>query len=230
VNDDFASNIHQLRPHHLSDPFSDFAPEHLKRLLAVRDDEMGWSEFQQLLGPCLPAGTYDESVYFLPKAFQYLVAFEREAFDLVTAVIGFCSKYADELTADHYMHHVKGKLRDCLKWWTRDFRVHNDFVENVPLICQSLEDLVRFNRHRDIALDFFRSLTDNLAQPVAACWFLALVRARSDLKPPPTIPEFAEPMNDKSLLVQAGATILKHGILIEKSPTYWNDTFNLVGL
>lgn len=238
--------VRQPRPDRLSDPFSDFTPASLKRLLAVPDDKMGWSELQQLFGPFLPAGTYDESVYFLPHALEHLITHEHEALDLETAVIWFCSEYAERLEADHYLPDVKGQLLRCLKAWTRDFRVQHydadacarkgwgcrrfDHVLNSELVCQSLEDLVRFERHRDVALEFFHSLLGNLAQPLAASWFLELARARSDVYQPPNDPEFSGPLCDRSLLARAAVTVLEKCVPTEALPTYWDDTFTLLEL
>jgi len=238
--------VRQARPYRLSDPFSDFTPADLKRLLAVPNDKMGWSELQQLFGPFLPAGTYDESVYFLPRALEHLITHERDALDLGTAVIWFCSEYAERLEADHYLLDVKGRLLACLKAWTRDFRVQHydadacarkgwrrkyfDHVLNSEVVCQSLEDLVRFERHRDLALEFFHSLSGNLAQPLAASWFLELARARSDVYQPPNDPEVAGPLCDRSLLTRAAATVLEECVPTQASPTYWGDTFTLLEL
>jgi hypothetical protein len=49
-----------LRPGALSDPFRDNTPATLRELLRNTDSELRWGGFNALLGPHLPAGTYEE--------------------------------------------------------------------------------------------------------------------------------------------------------------------------
>jgi hypothetical protein len=232
----------QPRPAKLSDPFSDFNAAGLKRLLKVPDDEMRWYDLQKILGPFLPAGTYDESVYFLPRALDHLVAHEENALDLVTAVFWFCSQYAEKLSSDGYLDDVRTWIQVCFSFWTREFRVmhfdadacakkgwnrrHFDCVRNSEVVCEGLGDLVRFERHRDIALRVVESLAAALDQSLAAAWFLELARSGTDVYYLPNDPALKAMLSDRNLLKSAAATVRDHCIKDEQSPTYWGDTFS----
>jgi hypothetical protein len=75
------------RPRRLSDPFGDFCDESLARLLDTPDDQLRWNHFKQLLGPFLPAGNYEEIVYFLPFAFNCLLEDDESELELVTPIV-----------------------------------------------------------------------------------------------------------------------------------------------
>ena len=81
-------------PSKLSDPHTDNSPHMLKNLLKKSDAELGWSDYSILFGPHLPGGTYNEVMYFLPRAFTYLKEQNNDAFELVTLIFGFCSNNA----------------------------------------------------------------------------------------------------------------------------------------
>lgn len=62
------------RPMRLSDPGGDFLDEEeLKTILATPDQQMGFYEFNCLFQGRLPAGEYDEVIYFLPMALNYIL-------------------------------------------------------------------------------------------------------------------------------------------------------------
>lgn len=85
------------RPNKLSDPYHDFVEEHLEELLNTADPEMHWRHYQNLLGPYAPAGTYDEVVYFLPRAFDYMMHGKDVLEEVPLAIVCFSSQNADEL-------------------------------------------------------------------------------------------------------------------------------------
>jgi hypothetical protein len=76
------------RPKRLSDPFHDNTPESLRELLSKSDTDMRWADFACLLGPHLPAGTYEEVAYFLPLAFDYIGANEKDALTFARRSVG----------------------------------------------------------------------------------------------------------------------------------------------
>ena len=178
------------RPTRLSDPHSDFTPETLDQLLAVPDDKLEWHHLQNLLGPFLPAGTYQESVYFLPLAFEFLLR-ENDALDLTTSVTWFVSEYGDDLARDGLLDECRSSIEACLLHWTRDFTVEHfdrdacaakgwrrsyfDYVRRSEAVCKTLCDLDRFARHADLADRFITQLASS-TQPVSSGWFLEFPR------------------------------------------------------
>jgi hypothetical protein len=122
------------RPRALSDPFYDNTPASLRELLSRGDSELRWRDFKTLLGPHLPAGTYEEVAYFLPLAFDCISNDKTVALDLCSSVVWFCSKYEEQLTADKVVDAARGQLRGLLRQWTSQFNVtHFDRNKSLPM-------------------------------------------------------------------------------------------------
>ena len=234
------------RPEKLSDPHSDFTDGMLNKLLTKNDGAFDWSDYSNLFGPHLPAGTYEEVVYFLPQAFSYLKHHEDEALDLVTPIFGFCSKNIDNLLSDGLLEVVKSEIMDCLNHWTRDFRVvhfdknaclkkgwgldYNDLVVNSEVICEGTSDLARFETLEGVAARFTESLAHHNGNVIKASWFLEYSRARFDVYTPPNSKSITELLANEELLNHAYATIWTDVIDQHASPTYWQDTLNQLGI
>ena len=60
------------RPTKLSDPNYDFTPEECAAILAVPDERMGFRELGSIFQSYLPAGTYEECAYFIPRVLRFL--------------------------------------------------------------------------------------------------------------------------------------------------------------
>lgn len=56
------------RPQKLSDPNKDFEQQELEDIIHTKDCEMGFYELDCIFQGCLPAGSYEESAYFIPFA------------------------------------------------------------------------------------------------------------------------------------------------------------------
>jgi hypothetical protein len=234
------------RPLEFSDPYNDFTPKHLAELLQTPDEQWTWHHFVDALGPHLPAGEYTESVYFLPRAFDYILEHDKEAFDLITPIVGFVSQHTAELDSDGLLTKVRECLFACLRQWTSLFTVvhydlemckgkgwrlpYYDLVTNSELICVATSDLVEFRAHRDIAETFAQWLAHHSGDPLRAAWFLEYARARNDVHHPPAHGPIQSLLSDQSQL-EAAALIIRGTVAPrEKSPTYWRDTFKSLGL
>lgn len=236
------------RPRRLSDPYCDHGKQRCAELLAVPDQQLVWRHYQAILGPFLPAGTYEESLYFLPLAFRYILCHDEEALDLVTSLVWFASEYASQLRQDGLLSAARANLLACLKHWTARFRVvhydreacrrtgwrsfeYRDLVKDSELVTGTTGDLVRFGVHEDIAHDFVRSLAEHGGDPVGAAWFLEYARARFDAGyRPPNAPAIQGLLKDAGRLRSAAEVVLQMLFDVEPSPTYWNDTFTMLGL
>lgn len=62
--------IEAPRPQSLSDPFGDNSEFALNQVLSRPEEQLDWGDCQCLLGPHLPAETYEELLHFLPRAFS----------------------------------------------------------------------------------------------------------------------------------------------------------------
>jgi hypothetical protein len=232
------------RPKTLSDPYSDFSPEELEQLLAVPDDKLEWHHLRNLLGPFLPAGTYQESVYFLPLAFEFLRR-QDDSLDLTTSVTWFISEHADHLAKDNLLGECRSEIERCLLHWTGDFAVKHfdrdgcaakgwrlvyfDYVRGSATVCETLCDLHRFKRHADLA-DHFITLLALSTSAASSGWFLELARAQNDVYRPPRREVFQRYFSDTGLLARKAAIVRQHLAAKTASPTYWQDVFSRLGL
>ena len=234
------------RPQKLSDPCSDFTPAALDALLAKSDDEFDWLDYSSLFDPRLPAGNYDESIYFLPQAFSYLKYHEAEAFDLVTPMVRFCAKNMDQLTRDDLHVIVREKFSECLDYWARDFRVihfnkksstkkgsgydHYDLITNSEVICKAIAELVDSVVLKDIALNFLKSISLHSGNFSKAAWFLEYSKSRFDVYSPPHDEEVQALITRQDLLRSAYLRVEKE-IDDEYSPlALWLDMLNELGI
>ncbi len=222
----------------LSDPFHDNTEENLAALLCRPDSQLSWSDFQVLLGPHLPAGAFEESVYFLPLAFDYVRTGEEAVTDVVTSIVWFVSTFADEMGQDGVLAACRAGQAEMLSSWTSTFQLvhydrmackakgwgleYQDLVQYSDNICCLTCDLVRFDRHQDIAVDFYQRLAQSTEHDVSAAWLLELWRAQADIDHPPKQEEITAAINNLEQLKAAVTTLLDSDLMSEEqSPTYW---------
>jgi hypothetical protein len=234
------------RPKWLSDPFRDNSPAGLRSLLATADADLECSDFKNLLGPHLPAGTYAEVVYFLPLAFDYVRAHSDVALDLCTSLAWFCSEYADNLAADGALDAAQGELRGLLLDWTSRFEIEHfdarmcaskgwglqyfDYVRMSETVCEMLSDLVRFQRLAEVAERNVAEFVDFGADAIKAAWLLELIRCRTDVYRPPELAALDEASNDSRLLQSAFLLAQSDPLLQQTSRTYWGDLQSALGI
>lgn len=238
--------VRSPKPTKLSDPFHDFeGDDFLEAVLRKPEGKLDWSDYQSLLGPHLPAGTYHEVVYFLPGAFEHMMANPDSALDLTTPIVGFISNHTDELAKSWLLEAALDRVVQCLEFWTSAFHIihfdqaacrekgwgrnHFDLVEHGETVCLMTEELHNFARHEDLAVGFYRSMAEFGSDVTKASWFLELSRCRFDVYKPPNVPEIQSLLADRGYLESAAAVVLAH-LDDEPSPTYWQDTFEALAL
>lgn len=238
--------VPHARPVKLSDPHNDFTSDRLSQLLVVPDSDMQWHHYANILGPFLPAGTYEESVYFLPNAFDYFLANDDVALDLVTPIVWFTSEYADQLERDGILSATLDRLAECFNHMAAHFHVQHfdrdaclangwqidyfDYVSNCDAICQGTTDLVRFEAHRELAEAFVAGLANHHGNSTRAAWFLELARSREAVYAPPDYPPISTMLTNRALLEEAASVVRKQLLAAEPSPTYWKDTLAIFEL
>ncbi len=238
-------DVRRPRPTKLSDPGDDFTPDMLRDILATPDEEMGFAEYRNLLGPWLPAGTYDETIYFLPRALAFVADHEEDAFEITDSVVGYCYENAARLLQDGLLDAARGALGWLLRYWSREFSVQHydraacrekewglerfDLVKRSDLVRAWLEELVLFEPNADVAVEYVRELGRSRATPLQAAWFLELVRARGDVYGPWDHPTIQAMLADPDAQAAAARTVRQAG-MVEQAPTYWRDVFDSLGL
>ena len=207
------------RPTKLSDPYHGWSPGFLSQFLDKSDAELDGTDYRLLFGPHLPAGKYDEIMYFLPMAFDYLRGGNSEDLEMVSSIFGFCSNNTKNLEADGLLDTIIDEINQCLYLWTNKFEIvhfdekacldkewtvkHMDYIKYTEVILEGTTYLVRFKSLKHIAVSFYESIASFNGDQIKASWFL--LNQAYDLVYPLAL--------DKAI-----------------SPTYWKDTFNQLSL
>lgn len=205
---------------------------------------LSWVELRWLLGPHGPAGTYEEVVYFLPLAFDHIQQDRGNAIELTSAVVGFVSLFASNLESDGALE--AARLNDLLHHWSQDFSVihetreqrraagstapYLDYLPNSGLIIDTLENIIEFHRHKDIALDFVLSLAHHNGNPIRAAWFLEFARHQWQGSTPIADQQLIDFPTDPAMPAQAARAVAADPHLLTASPTYWRGVFHLFDL
>lgn len=86
------------KPKQLSDPYFDHMQRYLDELLAKDAHELTFSDYRNLFSRYLPAGTFEEVVYYLPLSITYIC---RQDIDDQSEIIDdwviFIFKYAEQI-------------------------------------------------------------------------------------------------------------------------------------
>ncbi|MFN8447270.1 MAG: hypothetical protein U0521_01380 [Anaerolineae bacterium] len=233
------------RPQKLSDPAHEYTRDERDRLLATPDRQLTYKEFNSLLG-ILPAGTYEETVYFLPLAFRYILVDSNKAIQLVVSLSSYISLAAEQLRKDNLLEPVRDCLKELFSAWTDTFIVihldeaackdrgygidHDDYVENSQALIMLLSELVKYKIHQDLAEEFLVGLVAPDATPIQAAWFLELGKVDRTVYFPKDSKLIMQLVKDSTLRRHAAEIVRRHIIPQETSPTYWRDTFRKLGL
>jgi hypothetical protein len=178
------------RPEVLSDPHQDHTEEACRAILARRDEDLTWVDFRRLFGP-LSAGTFRETVYFLPLAFQFLRDQRDHHEEFHSGFAYWVSEHGDELERIGVRTTVAAKLRSVLDSWAGSFRVthydqeacrakgwvlrYDDIVHNSQSVAGFVHDLVAYRTWASVAEEFVAGIAAALS-PTEAAWFLEFAR------------------------------------------------------
>lgn len=219
-----------------------------RAIIEIADPNLSWREYQSILGPYLPAGTYEQSVYFLPLAFDHIWRHDEDALDLSCTIAWFISEYKEELNQDRLIEPCRSRVRELLMKWVSRFEVvhydrdackakgwslaYMDHVLRGEAICEMLGRLIEFQVHQDLAIEFFEQLTQDLGDVNHAAWLLELWRAQGDIYHPPNHERITVLLNGVDHLRFAAKTLEESSLVRDaESPTYWPTQFaSLVGV
>lgn len=236
----------RLRPSSLSDPFHDNNPESLRSLLTLPDIDLKFSDFRILLGPYLPAGTYAETVYFLPILFKHMHNHPDDCLDLCTTAAWYISEHTDLLESDGILDDAADALNGCLVKWTADFQVihydrtacetkgwsltYMDYVVGEEAVCEFLNDLIEFENQANIAENFIYKMVHDDRGLSCAAWHLNLAASYGEVYSPPKLPAIKKNLLLRPALKSAADMVRNEPEMLAVSPTYWNDVFVKLGL
>ncbi|MEN9362649.1 MAG: hypothetical protein RL095_4184 [Verrucomicrobiota bacterium] len=230
------------KPQRLSDPHYDFDPQELTFLLAKNVHAMTWVDYQNLFGPILPAGTYDELRHFVPHFVRFLWDHPECRLDLVHAWAGFAGENWGEICGDRAADYVHAVHRALLAEFTRQFDIthydrdacaakgwrspHFDHVQGAEALNQFLCKLWEYESQRPIAWEFLQHLADFGDDCVRCFWFLELSKSRFEVYSPPYAAEVTALLENPNTLGKALNLILKHQV----EGSYWDDTLQKLGI
>ena len=119
------------KPKQLSDPYQRYGDELKKSILRRNGSDLNVGELTALFGGSLPAGTYDESVYYLPDVTRYLAAHywesvladDEEFGELFRKFLMWTVFFYDELAKDDIWNDLNRFLSDLFALATSRFEV-----------------------------------------------------------------------------------------------------------
>jgi hypothetical protein len=216
------------KPQRLSDPSSDFEPAELQAILAKDFRVMVWHDFQNLFGPALPAGTYDELRYYVSHFVQFLWDHPKDRLDLVNPWGGFAGEHWDEIIEDKADDYVHAVHRSLLAEMTREFKLSpENYVYGTEEINTFLCQLWDYQSQRGIAWEFLQQIADFGDDLVKCGWFLELSKSRFQAYGhPPRDPEVADLLQNPERYGKALDLLMKHGI----EGAYWDETLQILGI
>lgn len=178
-----ANKIFQ-RPQKLSDPFRDFSQEELQQIINTKDNQMGFHELNCLFNSFLPAGTYDEVVYFFPIALDYVFKKKEEWFTLFDNLLTWVMVHRECLEKDELLNDYWAKISREIK-----LILHAPFVvtkENLyprdAIFFEAVDDGIQkclkfFNQDISTVLkleDLFIHRFKQISSYNCAAWFIYL--------------------------------------------------------
>ncbi len=95
----------------------------LQDILEKQPADLSWDDYQNLFGPYLPAGTYDEQRYYVPHFVEFLDQRPEHRLDLVAAWAGFSSLNWDFIVNDGAAEYILAVNRYLLRRMTQTFEV-----------------------------------------------------------------------------------------------------------
>ena len=119
------------KPKQLSDPYQRYGDELKKSILRKNGSDLNVGELTALFSGSLPAGTYDESVYYLPDVTRYLAAHywesvlanDEEFGELFRKFLMWTVFFYDELAKDDIWNDLNRFLSDLFALATSRFEV-----------------------------------------------------------------------------------------------------------
>jgi hypothetical protein len=180
------------RPTTLSDPTNDHPEESLVAILAKGDRFLDWCDYSRLFSFC-PAGSYEESVYFLPRA---LAAIDQEIdglYEFKDSVFLWIAQHSALLERDRVLRDACCAISQSLLRAAARFDIEYDdgtrgdllntpgipdpgMVPRAFDVVDTLGNLYDTRTLRGVADEFSALLLRAPWEPIRAAWTLELAR------------------------------------------------------
>lgn len=148
----------------------------LRAILEKPDSSLDWPDFAIFFKPARCVATYEQAVYFLPLALDYLRREPMHGREYVYGLVHFLSRPedADRIEEDKLSGPCRTALQACFDSWIETFEVvhfdeeacrnkgwrlgHFDYVKNSEAVIDLIDTLVLHRRHEDLAVDLLSGL------------------------------------------------------------------------
>ncbi len=178
--------IPYCRPVKLSDPYKDFSQEELNGIISTPDNSLGFFEFSCIFQNSVPAGTYEESAYFIPLALKYIKKNKHDSVDVADYFLSWISYNYDELRHDCLWNKITIFFEEIFHCITTIFKLHrypdNYLAPEKYNMLSTLLERLNFNSVSDNIADVWlkKYLVDYSSYNTAA-WILYLVNEHYQL-------------------------------------------------
>ena len=156
------------RPAKFSDPGADFSEEELSELIRKQDSDLTEGDLMCIFQGALPAGDYQEVMYFLPIALRHIA--ENKEDDTANELLRWMSCYREELQADNCYDDLLNFFETLLAELTSECIFDENYVQNSSL-GETLVEILNQNHNGmgDVLLKKYLGEVENYVQ---AGWLL----------------------------------------------------------
>ena len=156
------------RPVRFSDPGGDFSDEELENLIRKSDNDLTETDLMCIFQGALPAGEYQEVMYFLPIALRHIA--ENKESDTANELLRWMSYYREELQADNCYDDLLNFFETLFAGLTYEHILNENYVQNTGL-CETLVEILneKHNGMGDVLIKKYFGKVENYVQ---AGWLL----------------------------------------------------------
>ena len=156
------------RPARFSDPGGDFSDEELSNLIEKNDADLIEEDLMCIFQGALPAGEYQEVMYFLPTALKHIA--ENKENDIANELLRWISYYREELQADKCYDDLLNFFETLFAGLTYEHILNENYVQNTGL-CETLVEILNKNHNGmgDVLIKKYFGKVENYVQ---AGWLL----------------------------------------------------------
>jgi hypothetical protein len=130
-------------------------------------EELGASEFDTIFAISGCTAKYEEQLFYLPYALEYLIVHPSEGEDYLADLVYFMSVNSNSLRNDGVLEAIHASIAIIFKFWTKAFDVvhfdlaacrakgyrldHSDYVENSQEVREMIDCLLRYQPNSQLA-------------------------------------------------------------------------------
>ena len=213
------------RPVRFSDPGGDFSDEELENLIRKSDNDLTETDLMCIFQGALPAGEYQEVMYFLPIALRHIA--ENKESDTANELLRWMSYYREELQADNCYDDLLNFFETLFAGLTYEHILNENYVQNTGL-CETLVEILneKHNGMGDVLIKKYFGKVENYVQ---AGWLLHFLEYyyMGVLKKSEYLSSVAQ---DKALRQKIYDFIIEEALKNETALQFWDHKLEYCGI